>query len=49
MALGLVIRRLGSQLELFDTDKSDVEIESDQFVAMPKSDSKGVRVVVNGT
>ncbi|KAI9837891.1 MAG: hypothetical protein M1837_002681 [Sclerophora amabilis] len=47
MTLGFIIRRIGSQLNLYETDKSDVEIESDQFVAMPKASSKGVRVTIS--
>lgn len=32
--------------ELFETDKTDVEIVADHFVPYPKADSKGIRVVI---
>ena len=32
--------------ELFDTDKSDVEMVSDRFQPYPKRGSKGIRIVV---
>ena len=35
-------------IELFETDVSDVEFKHDYQVAYPKLDSKGVRVVVKG-
>ncbi len=34
------------ELELFETTYQDVEIVHDFFVAMPRLDSKGVRVKV---
>ena len=34
-------------LELFETDESDVEFQHDYQVAYPKLDTKGVRAVVN--
>lgn len=33
-------------LELYQTDKTDVEMIADGFVPLPKRDSKGVRVLV---
>jgi len=40
----------GLELELFETDRSDVEIVRDAFVGYPKVDSRGVRVkVLNAT
>lgn len=39
-------KNLGGVIELFDTTIEDVEIQFDQFVAIPKADSKGVRVLI---
>lgn len=39
-------KNMGGQIELFGTTKEDVEIQFDQFVAIPKADSKGVRVLI---
>ena len=36
------------ELELFETDRSDVDFQHDYHVAYPKLDSKGVRAVVKG-
>jgi cytochrome P450 len=44
IALAQVFRRF--DLELFETDRSDVDIKHDFFVPHPKLDSKGVRVLV---
>ena len=33
-------------MELYETTKEDVEIQYDQFVALPKADSKAVRVIM---
>ncbi|KAK1976428.1 oxoglutarate/iron-dependent oxygenase [Colletotrichum cereale] len=46
MAFGLLIRRMGSNMGLFETDKEDVEIHYDRFVPTPKDGTKGVRVVI---
>ncbi|TGJ77094.1 hypothetical protein E0Z10_g10785 [Xylaria hypoxylon] len=43
-ALATIWRR--HELELFDTDRSDVDFRLDMIRPMPKRDSKGVRVVV---
>ncbi|KAI0533596.1 cytochrome P450 [Xylaria digitata] len=43
-ALATIWRR--HELELFDTDRSDVDFSLDMIRPMPKRDSKGVRVVV---
>ena len=36
----------GGEMELFETTREDVEIQFDQFVAIPKADTKGVRVLI---
>lgn len=33
-------------LELYQTDKTDVEMAADRFVPYPKKGSKGIRIVV---
>lgn len=42
LGLGTLFRKY--DLELFETDESDVKMAHDFFVAAPKLDSKGVRV-----
>jgi hypothetical protein len=44
LALAAVFRRF--DMELFDTDVSDVRLQHDMFIPFPKLDSKGVRVKV---
>jgi cytochrome P450 len=44
MTLAAVVRAF--ELELFQTDRSDVEMAHDYITPMPPSDSKGVRVLV---
>ena len=34
-------------MELYQTDKTDVEMEYDLFVPYAKKDSKGIRVIVH--
>lgn len=46
MTLGLLIRRMGSQFRLFETDKEDVEIHFDRFVPTPKQGTKGIRCLI---
>lgn len=46
MALGLLIRRMGSSLRLFETTKRDVEMVYDRFVPTPEDGTKGIRVLV---
>ena len=46
MGLGLLVRRLGDQMCLYETTKEDVEIKYDRFVPMPKDETKGIRVLV---
>jgi hypothetical protein len=46
MVFGLLIRRMGSSMSLFETSKEDVEIHYDRFVPTPKDGTKGIRVVV---
>ena len=36
----------GGEMVLYETTKEDVEIHFDQFVALPKDDTKGVRVLI---
>lgn len=44
LVLGTVFRKY--ELELFETDGSDVKLAHDFFIASPKSGTKGVRVRV---
>jgi hypothetical protein len=37
------------ELELYETDKSDVELAHGFFLPFPKLDSKGIRVIVKPT
>lgn len=49
LALGALFRPVGAggvELELFETDRSDVEVVHDFFNPSPRLDSKGVRVLV---
>lgn len=46
LAFGLLIRRMGSSLRLFNTTKDDVEIHYDRFVPTPKDGTKGIRITV---
>lgn len=51
LALGALFRPVGAggvELELFETDGSDVEVVHDFFNPSPRLDSKGVRVLVKG-
>lgn len=47
MVFGLLIRRMGSSMSLFETGKEDVEIHYDRFVPTPMEETKGVRVVIS--
>ncbi|KAL4732999.1 cytochrome P450 [Aspergillus similis] len=47
MGLGLLIRRLGHRLELFETTREDVEIHYDRFLPTPKDGTQGIRVLVH--
>jgi hypothetical protein len=42
IALGSLFRRFS--LELFETDRSDIEVAHDFFLPSPRMDSLGVRV-----
>ncbi|KAE8361743.1 cytochrome P450 [Aspergillus caelatus] len=44
MGIGILIRRLGDRMQLFETDRTDVDMVEDCFVPVPKRESKGVRV-----
>jgi hypothetical protein len=46
MGIGLLIRRLGGRMQLFETTKEDIEIHYDRFVPTPKDGTKGVRVLI---
>jgi hypothetical protein len=46
MVLGLLVRRLGSRMNLFEKIKSDVEIYYDRFVPTPIDSTKGIRVTI---
>ena len=47
MGLGLLIRRLGHRLELFETTSADVEIHYERFLPTPKDGTQGIRVLVH--
>ena len=45
MTLAAVFRKLGSKMQLYDTDRErDVDIKHDFFLTMPNTESRGVRV-----
>lgn len=45
LAIAMVFRKLGAQMQLYDTDRErDVDIKHDFFVTNPSLDSRGVRV-----
>ncbi|KAF1815265.1 putative cytochrome P450 [Eremomyces bilateralis CBS 781.70] len=46
ICIAAVVLRLGDQLELFETDRSDVEFDHDVFAMRPKPETKGIRVTV---
>lgn len=46
LALGVLFRPDGPKMELFETDETDVIPVHDYFLAMPKLDSKGMRVKI---
>ncbi|KAI1380471.1 putative cytochrome P450 [Hypoxylon crocopeplum] len=46
MVTGLLLRRLGPRLRLYETGIDDVKILHDCFVPLPKLDTKGIRVVI---
>ncbi|KAI1328950.1 putative cytochrome P450 [Xylariaceae sp. FL0255] len=47
MVTGLLLRRLGPHLKLYQTGLDDVQILHDCFVTLPKLDTKGIRVTLN--
>lgn len=47
MCIGLLMRRLGSRMELFQTTTDDVEIHFDRFVPTPKDGTQGIRVMIH--
>ncbi|BAE64654.1 cytochrome P450 [Aspergillus flavus] len=44
MGIGILIRRLGDRMQLFETDRTDVDMVEDCFVPVPRRESNGVRV-----
>lgn len=42
----MLFRRQGPKLELYQTDESDVTRVHDFIIALPKLDTKGIRVTV---
>lgn len=42
----MLIRRMGSNMRLFETTNEDVEIHYDKFIPTPKDGSKGVRIMI---
>lgn len=46
LVLAMLFRPNGPALELFKTDESDVVRAHDFIIALPKIDTKGVRVTV---
>ncbi|KAI1141447.1 putative cytochrome P450 [Hypoxylon sp. FL0543] len=46
MVTGLLFRRLGRHLRLYETGLDDVEVLHDFFMPTPKLDSKGIRVLL---
>ncbi len=49
VTLAAVFRKLGRQMQLYDTERErDVDVKHDFFVTNPSLDSRGVRVTVRG-
>ncbi|EGE00701.1 hypothetical protein TESG_07995 [Trichophyton tonsurans CBS 112818] len=46
MGIGLLIRRLGGRMSLFQCTKEDVEVYYDRFVPCPKNGTKRIRVMI---
>ncbi|KAI1440484.1 putative cytochrome P450 [Annulohypoxylon stygium] len=46
MATGMIFRRLGSRMKLYETGFEDVESKHHPFMPYPRLDSKGIRVVL---
>ncbi|KAI1208152.1 putative cytochrome P450 [Annulohypoxylon truncatum] len=46
MATGLIFRRLGPRMKLYETQLDDVEIRHAAFMTSPRLDSKGIRVLM---
>lgn len=44
MGIGILIRRLGDRMQVFETDRTDVDMVEDCFVPVPRRESNGVRV-----
>ncbi|KAL8830141.1 MAG: hypothetical protein Q9191_001602 [Dirinaria sp. TL-2023a] len=48
MALAAIFRKLGSRMELYDTDwERDVDVKHDFFLPTPSAESRGVRVKIS--
>lgn len=43
---GPIPREQGGRMELFETDKRDIEMEYDLFVPYGKKDSQGIRILI---
>lgn len=46
LCLGLLLRRLGPKMSLYETSHDDVEIHYDRFVPTPKEGTEGIRVLI---
>ena len=46
MALAVLFRPQAPRLELYETDESDVTRVHDFIIALPKLESKGIRVTI---
>ena len=46
MTLAVLFRPDGPKMDLYETDETDVIPVHDYFLAMPKLDTKGMRVMV---
>lgn len=47
LALAVLFRPSGPHMELFETDESDIKLVHDFALALPKLDTKGIRVLVH--
>jgi hypothetical protein len=46
LALAVLFRPNGPPMKLYETDETDVKLIHDYAVALPKLDTKGIRVTV---
>lgn len=47
MTLAVIVRQFGRRMKLFETDSSDMVMDGDYILPLPKKESKGVRVVIH--